>query len=273
MLLAKRPKAPKAPRDFNRQAHAARAKIRGMIARGDRPTSKDFDDEWSDFKDRLAEAQHGRCGYCDAPVLATSHGTIDHYRPKAEIKALLDEPTSWGTQKPHSASVTERKEQDVSELGYHWLAYAWSNYVFACSICNASWKKSFFPVRIHPRRCPPRPRGREDPLLLHCYGKLDPSKHLQFNKDGTVEARDKSPYGAETIRTVGLHRDPLCQDRKEVTERMFELLERYAEGEEAEAYRDILRLGNERRPFAGVARAILEQVMDMSWSEFVTLSA
>jgi hypothetical protein len=277
MLLVRRPRAPKG---FNRQAREARSKIRSMIrgmpAGGARPTSDDFDDRWSDFKHHLAQAQHGRCGYCDGPVLASGDGTVDHYRPKAEVRALHDDPATWGKQKPSSASVRDRETQPVSEIGYHWLAYAWSNYVFACSVCNEKWKRAIFPVGIHPRCCPPRPKGREEPLLMHCYGSTRPGQHLQFNPDGSVEARGGSRHGRETIRTVGLDRDPLRQERRHVAEDVFECLRRWADGDEAqqaEALRDLLRLGKEDRPFAGVARAIVEQRVDMSWEELVALAA
>jgi hypothetical protein len=219
MLLAKRPRTPDG---FNRSARAARATIRDLIAKQERPLSKDFEDAWSDFKHVLAAAQGHRCGYCDRKVLGGDDGTIDHFRPKAEVTTLYDDPATWGNQKAHSAGVEARRTQLVSELGYHWLAYAWNNSVFACSCYNEKWKRAISPVSAHPRSISPRPKGREEPLLLHCYRTLRPSDYLQFNADGTVEARDESRHGQETIRTVGLYRDPLCDERRAVAEDVFD---------------------------------------------------
>ncbi len=268
MLLVRRPEEPDG---FNRASRAARTAIEEMIQRNERPKSEHFANTWSDFKHVLAEAQHHRCGYCDHPVLPGDDGSVDHFRPKAEIEALFDEPSTWGTEKAHSARVRERATQSVHELGYHWLAYEWSNYVFACSCCNEKWKRTLFPVATHPRCCPPRAQDYEEPLLLSCYRDLRPSEHIQFNADGTVEPWNKSRYGYETIRTVGLHRGPLCDVRKHVAEDVIFALQQLAEGDEAAAIRTLKRLGDEHRPFAGVARAIVEQRMDLSWESFMDL--
>ncbi|MFT3764185.1 MAG: hypothetical protein QM820_01490 [Minicystis sp.] len=267
MLLVRRPKTPER---FNRSAQAARTKIRALVRAQERPKSADFEDIWSEFKHVLAEAQGHRCGYCDRHVLGGDDGTVDHFCPKAEITALHEDPATWGTQKAHSASVEGRQTQAVSTYGYHWLAYAWNNYVFACSCCNEKWKRAIFPVSTHPRCCPPRPRGHEEPLLLSCYGKLRPSEHLLFNADGTVEARSGSRYGYETIRTVGLYRDPLCNERKAVAEDAHDLVREFADGDEAALHR-LRRMGAASRPFAGVVRAIAEQQFGMAWEEVLTL--
>lgn len=271
MLLALRPKTPKG---FNRACRVARGVIRKMVRQGTRPASEDFKDTWSAFKHVLAEAQGHRCGYCDRKVLGGDDGTVDHYWPKAEIHALYDDPATWGTQKDHSASIEGRLKQDVSERGYHWLAYAWRNYVFACSSCNNKWKRTLCPVATHPRVAEPRPKGREEPLLMSCYRSLRPSEHLQFNEDGTVEPWRSSRYGFETIRTVGLYREPLCDERAEVAGDVYQLLRDYADGDEHEqqrAIRDLFKKGNENRSFAGVVRAIVEQELGMTWEALVAL--
>lgn len=270
MLLVRRPKT---PAGFNGAARGARATVREIIKKKDRPSSDQFIDKWGPFKNVLAEAQHHRCGYCDRKVLGGDDGTVDHFRPKAEIEALLDDPATWGTQKAHSASLRERATELVSDLGYHWLAYAWSNYVFACSVCNEKWKRALFPVATHPRCCPPRPCGYEEPLLLCCYSALRPSDHIQFNADGTVEPWKGSSYGYETIRTVGLYREALCDERKAVAEDVFYALGQLAEGDEASAIPSLKRFGNEDRPFAGVARAMVEQNTGMLWEDFLVLYA
>jgi hypothetical protein len=261
---------PPTPPDFNHAAQAARKEIRDIVKANRRPREKQFADVWSKFKDKLAEAQHGRCGYCDRHVLGGDDGTVDHYRPKTEVEALFDDPSTWGNQRAHSASVEGRKTHPVSDLGYHWLAYAWRNYIFACSCCNEKWKRAIFPVAAHPRCRPPRARGREDPLLLSCYTGQRPSEHFQFNQDGSVEPANGSRHGYETIRTVGLDRDPLRLERCHPALDTHEALRQLADGEEVEAVRSLRRLGDDKRPFAGVVRAIVEQRLELRWGDFLT---
>ena len=220
----------------------------------------------------MAKAQHGRCGYCDRKVHGGDDGEVDHYRPKTEVDGLYDDPSTWGTQTSHSASVIGREQQPVAELGYHWLAYAWNNYVFACSCCNGKWKRCFFPIASHPRCCPPRPRVFEEPLLLSCYRSLRPSEHLVFNADGTVEPFEESRYGYETIRTVGLYREPLRDEREEKSIRTYDALDRYADGDAEQqqaAIDDLRRLGTAKYLFAGVVRCIVEQSTGHTWEDFI----
>jgi hypothetical protein len=269
MLLVKQPKAPPG---FDADTQPARKKIEDLIAAGERLKSEHFENKWSAFKSHLAEAQHGRCGYCDRHVLGGDGGSVDHYHPKTEIDGLYDDPSTWGTQSSHSASIKRREQQAVAAAGYHWLAYEWDNYVFACGCCNEKWKRCFFPVAVHPRCCPPRSGVSEEPLLMNCYRLLRPSEHLQFNEDGTVEAFAGSRYGYETIRTVGLYRDPLRGERVEKTRRTYEALKNYADGDDAQrqtAINDLRSLGAIDYAFAGVVRSIVEQFLGEPWDEFI----
>jgi hypothetical protein len=112
---------------------------------------------------------------------------------------------------------------------------------------------------------------------MSCYEAYRPSDHLQFNEDGSVEAanvsgggmRVQSQHGYETIRTMGLDRHPLRNERRGPVEDVHEALRRFAEGNDAESVSDLCRLGDARRPFAGVVRAIVEQQLEMSWDEFL----
>jgi len=107
---------------------------------------------------------------------------------------------------------------------------------------------------------------------MHCYGDQLPSEHLEFGADGSVQALGGSQYGFETIRTVNLDRDSLRQQRRAVAEDVFECIRQFAEGDEsqqAEAIQGLRRLGNKARPFAGVARAIVEWHVEMTWEDFI----
>lgn len=61
--------------------------------------SKPSDSRWREFSDDLANAFHGLCAYCEERC----RGEVDHFRPKSRDPEL---------------------------------AYAWSNWLFACHDCN-----------------------------------------------------------------------------------------------------------------------------------------
>jgi hypothetical protein len=68
---------------------------------------------WKRAKDQLRIETDGKCGYCEGKASHVAHGDVEHFRPKT---------TYW------------------------WLAYCYDNYVFACQICNQSFKGANFPV-------------------------------------------------------------------------------------------------------------------------------
>jgi uncharacterized protein (TIGR02646 family) len=76
---------------------------------GEEPDSK----HWTAAKRTLKRESSGKCAYCEAPTDTVAHGDVEHFRPTA---------TYW------------------------WLAYCWDNWLFACQICNQSYKREQFPV-------------------------------------------------------------------------------------------------------------------------------
>lgn len=68
---------------------------------------------WKTAKEQLRIEADGKCGYCEGKASHVAHGDVEHYRPKT---------TYW------------------------WLAYCYDNYVYACQICNQSYKGAQFPV-------------------------------------------------------------------------------------------------------------------------------
>jgi uncharacterized protein (TIGR02646 family) len=68
---------------------------------------------WTGAKRSLKRETFGKCAYCEAPTDTVAHGDVEHFRPKS---------TYW------------------------WLAYCWDNWLFACQICNQSYKRDQFPV-------------------------------------------------------------------------------------------------------------------------------
>ncbi|MCX4246101.1 HNH endonuclease family protein [Paraliomyxa miuraensis] len=76
---------------------------------GEEPSER----HWSAAKRWLKRESFGKCAYCEARTDTVAHGDIEHFRPKTI---------------------------------YWWLAYCWDNWLFACQICNESYKRAQFPV-------------------------------------------------------------------------------------------------------------------------------
>ncbi|MFN0052993.1 MAG: hypothetical protein ACKV0T_12475 [Planctomycetales bacterium] len=67
---------------------------------------------WKAGKPRLKKDTFGKCAYCESPTDVVAHGDVEHFRPKSV---------------------------------YWWLAYCFDNHLFACQICNQSYKGDNFP--------------------------------------------------------------------------------------------------------------------------------
>jgi hypothetical protein len=68
---------------------------------------------WKPAKKQLKTESNGKCAYCEADIHIVAHGDVEHFRPK-----------------------------DI----YWWLAYTYDNYLYACQICNQTYKGNNFPV-------------------------------------------------------------------------------------------------------------------------------
>jgi uncharacterized protein (TIGR02646 family) len=196
MILVERGTEPQALTD-------ARAKLlpklRQIVAGGNEPESKDiFGYGPKEVRDALWKAQHGKCCYCEKEI-ENRREDVEHYRPKAEANR-------------HPGSLLTH--------GYWWLAFTWSNLLYACPQCNQPPAKGVqFPLEIgcSPLTAELPAPGNERPLLI------DPAeesgvKHIVFkrqrrgNRDVWVpEERDNSPKGYWTIKVCQLDRDALIK--------------------------------------------------------------
>ena len=68
---------------------------------------------WKTSKTQLKKESANKCVYCEANTSVVAHGDVEHFRPKSE---------------------------------YWWLAYTYDNYLFACQICNQTYKSNNFPI-------------------------------------------------------------------------------------------------------------------------------
>ena len=95
---------------------------------------------WTKAKARLRAESARKCAYCESPTSVVAHGDVEHFRPKGV---------------------------------YWWLACCYDNYLFACQICNQSYKGDDFPV--YGSRLPePAVAGLTDARLDALAGTLGP---------------------------------------------------------------------------------------------------
>lgn len=258
---------------FEGRVQDERDRIRAAIATGENPRiDKSL---WGDFKIDFARQQLGKCGYCEINVVVGHFGDVEHFAPKNEVAEFV-EGDNEGTETDFSAALQGRKPSLKVSPGYWWLAYEWDNYLLSCSVCNSVWKSSIFPVRHPPPRAgAPLEADAEEVLLLNPYGTRDPARHLQFDVEGFVRPRNGSIHGRETIRTCGLNRLALVEERRPVAERAFAAVvdaeKQEQEGvapEDNTGLQDLHRMGQNGRSaaFPGMVRAIiLSELAPLTW--------
>jgi uncharacterized protein (TIGR02646 family) len=171
------------------------ARVRALAAAGP-PTSKDIGDRYTEVKKPLWERQRHKCCYCEH-ICQLDYHDLEHYRPKASANRGPGFPTH----------------------GYWWLAWTWSNLLFACPACNRSGKNDDFPLAagnavLIAEQAPP---GRETPLLMDPAAE-NPIPHIQFRpvtmngkRRWIPFARNGSVRGATTIRVLNLDRPDLLE--------------------------------------------------------------
>lgn len=158
--------------------------------------SANYDERYKtrDIKSALNIFYHGKCAFCETK-LELMH--IEHFRPKRG--------------------------------GYYWLAYSWDNLLLSCPICNIN-KSDVFPLAEGGVKAQFINNGenilninilsagydqRELPLLVNPETVTDDELgSLVFTKDGNVTSDD--PRMSYTISQCKLHRDALCQRRKDI---------------------------------------------------------
>lgn len=155
-------------------------------------------------KGQLKREQYDKCCYCES--INRAYGDVEHFRPKGAWK--------------------QEKGDSLSEIGYYWLTYEWSNLLFACQVCNTSFKGNFFPLLNPTERALNHLHDikKEIPLLIHPAFE-DPEKYIYY-EGIDPHAIDNNIKGRTTIRLLGLraeagmsadqiqHAEDLANDRK-----------------------------------------------------------
>ena len=232
-----------------------------------------FTAKWSDFKDAFSEAQHGKCAYCEVSVIGAQHGDVEHFYPKARIDGLLDDPDTWGKERPFLSNVLGRKPAVVCDTGYWWLAYEWSNYLLSCLACNEYWKGAIFPVEDDPRTIPPTSDLSEVALLLNPFEKINPAEHLAFDGFGQIHPHENSRRGFESIRTCGLDRESLRNIRGGIAREAHALSNKLIASTTSDELKDTLYSlylkGVETNQHPGMVRIIVERRCGLTWRDVV----
>jgi hypothetical protein len=157
-------------------------------------------------KKALVDIQHKKCVFCEAKITGISHGDVEHYRPKG--------------------GFVQADGDTLTQPGYYWLAYDWSNLSFCCQICNQVYKKNYFPLANPAGRALSHhhPLAAEDALIINPAGDRateNPEDHITFRKE---VVKGLTPKGLETIKRTGIDRADLEEMRFEY----FQILERLA---------------------------------------------
>ncbi len=144
-------------------------------------------------KQVLRKAQHDKCALCESKISHIAHGDVEHFRPKAGHR--------------------QEPEDTLSQPGYYWLAYDWSNFLFCCQLCNQVFKGNLFPLAdpAHRAKSHHEDIDGENPLLINPAIE-DPARFIEFRKN-LVHAVDGNPRGVATIKVFGLNRKEL-EDRR-----------------------------------------------------------
>jgi hypothetical protein len=192
-----------------------------------------------------------------------------------------------GTELANSRKLRGRKRPAITEKGYWWLAYDWTNYLLSCAICNQKYKSALFPV------APDRPQRNhikfkaldpceedlkiEKPLLLNPFEKnLNPFQHFEFMKSGLIKPRNLDPRGKATIRVCGLHRISLQQIRGPKATEIWDNSAEFLQAPPQSSFQRHLATnlyfsGHEINSFAGMTRIIFKQVTTLDWEDLEAL--
>jgi uncharacterized protein (TIGR02646 family) len=140
---------------------------------------KEIPDTYREVAQALWRMQHMRCCYCEVFV-HREFNDVEHYRP---------------------CSL------------YWWLAWDWSNLLFACARCNRKHKHDAFELEPGSRRlvAEQTPPGAEVPLLIDPSA-VDPRAHIAYVcVKGKWVPTGRTPAGAHTIRELALDSDALIE--------------------------------------------------------------
>jgi uncharacterized protein (TIGR02646 family) len=190
-------------------------------------------------KTALIEDQHGKCCYCEGKPLAMDHGDVEHFRPKG--------------------GYVQADGERLRRPGYYWLAYAWTNLLFSCALCNQSRKRSHFPLHDPTARAQHHSHdiGAENPVLVDpCTD--EPAEHIFFRAEYAVPVAG-STKGHMTIECLRLNSEPLADERRQRLQelRLIQALADLDGPEAAEARQHLASQMRDTAKYAAMVRRAL----------------
>jgi uncharacterized protein (TIGR02646 family) len=189
---------------LSEQVAEIKRNIEEIVRQNGKAASDDFlSDYWRklDVRDGLWNSQNGKCCFCENRRAKKREFDAEHFRPKAKVT------------------------EDQGHPGYWWLAYDWSNLLYACKPCNQEYKKNHFPLLNEQERVrePLSPILRERPVLINPITE-DPECLIGFEwgmgfgiyvKAISLDSEGHN-RGGQSIRLLGLNRDELMEERAEL---------------------------------------------------------
>lgn len=192
------PRPPEPPYLSGATVTRTKQQLADKVRAGEKLKSKDFPSHWLDdsVKNPLWEIHHGKCCYCERKREIKRESDVEHYRPKLKVT------------------------EENNHLGYWWLAYEWTNYLYSCKICNETYKRNFFPLLDDSPRAsqPGDDISRERPVLINPIDD-DPESCITYDwwsggkKYVKASGTDENGRGSETIKILGLNH--LMEERAE----------------------------------------------------------
>lgn len=141
-----------------------------------------------DVRKQLVTDQNYKCAYCECD-LTIHYNDVEHYRPKSR---------------------------------YYWLGHKWENLLYACDLCNRTYKNDAFPLKHEDRKVTePGSVAQEEPLLIN-PSQADPTNHIKFRRH---EAVALSPEGTKTIEVFHLNDRNERYELVSGREQLYELFE------------------------------------------------
>lgn len=221
--------------------------IAEKVKSGHKIRSDDFESKFwrGDVKEELWRHHRSKCCYCEQRRALKRESDVEHYRPKSSVY------------------------EDPDHSGYWWLAYEWTNYLYACKYCNQEHKKNHFPLLDDMARAqgPDDDLEKERPFLINPIDE-DPIDYICFDwqsSDGLLVKAiglDEDGRGTNTIKLTGLNRPDLMKERADVILTLRTLVRTMMYGEHLGLELIINRTAEEIRketaadkPFAGFRRA------------------
>lgn len=227
--------------------------LRSLVKRKETTSEGHFNKSiWLDDATRLAlwEDQFKKCCYCEKPIELKRASDVEHYRPKGRVHEAPRHP------------------------GYWWLAYSWSNLLYACKHCNSEFKKDRFPLGDELKRVFEEGGDltSERPLILNPYFD-DPTQLFAYeikNDDQYVyilpTGDDCTERSSSTINTCGLNRPDLLERRAEKVSAIrtaIRALHAAIHFDKPDlkkiAKQDLKRLIDPKQSFSGFARYLVQQ--------------